>query len=136
MKNLTEQALVEAVKQGLDHSVSGLDFQTREKLRQVRLRALTQTNRSSALFAFPSFTPSFAMAALVTLTTTLWVLPTATDSLTPETPVALLPDAGLPVAEAINNASPVSVIDVLMSNEDMDFLKNLEMYEWMDAEYG
>lgn len=30
----------------------------------------------------------------------------------------------------------VSDEDVLMSNEDMEFLENLELYEWLDAEYG
>ena len=33
-------------------------------------------------------------------------------------------------------APEVNVMEVLMSNEEMDFLENLEMYEWMEAEYG
>ena len=29
-----------------------------------------------------------------------------------------------------------NVADVLMSNEEMDFLENLELFEWLAAEYG
>lgn len=32
--------------------------------------------------------------------------------------------------------SRISDEDVLMSTEDMEFLENLELYEWLDAEYG
>lgn len=41
--------------------------------------------------------------------------------------------AGLPVMEA---EPGVNELDVLMSNEDMEFLENLEVYEWLAAEYG
>jgi hypothetical protein len=37
---------------------------------------------------------------------------------------------------AMDAAPAVNVMEVLMSNEEMDFLENLEMYEWMEAEYG
>ncbi len=30
----------------------------------------------------------------------------------------------------------VNAIEVLMSHEDMDLLENLDMYEWLEAEYG
>lgn len=30
----------------------------------------------------------------------------------------------------------VGVMEVLMSTEDMEFLENLEMYEWLAAEYS
>ncbi|WP_207251694.1 hypothetical protein [Thiothrix fructosivorans] len=30
----------------------------------------------------------------------------------------------------------VNAMDVLMSGEDMDLLENLDMYEWLEAEYG
>lgn len=30
----------------------------------------------------------------------------------------------------------VSDEEVIMSTEDMEFLENLELYEWLDAEYG
>ena len=80
--------------------------------------------------------PSFATAAVVTLAAILWVLPNATDSLTSEAPVtASNLDHAVPEV-AMDAAPEVNVMEVLMSNEEMDFLENLEMYEWMEAEYG
>ena len=128
MKKLTEQALVEAVKQGLDSSVDQLDAVMRERLYRARLQALEPRHRLSDFLSGWSFSPSFATAAVVTLAAILWVLPNATDSLTSEAPVT---------ASNLDHAVPeVNVMEVLMSNEEMDFLENLEMYEWMEAEYG
>ena len=80
--------------------------------------------------------PSFATAAVVTLAAILWVLPNATDSLTSEAPVTAS-NLDHAVPEVAMDATPeVNVMEVLMSNEEMDFLENLEMYEWMEAEYG
>jgi len=136
VKNLTEQVLVEAVKQGLDRSANGLDAQIRGKLSQARLQALARNDRPSDFFGFMSFSNGFAATAVVTLAVALWVLPNATDSLTPEAvpEASLVPERSLPEATAVNQEG--NVMDVLMSNEEMDFLENLEMYEWMDAEYG
>lgn len=136
MKKLTEQALVEAVKQGLDSSVDQLDAVMRERLYRARLQALEPRHRLSDFLSWWSFSPSFATAAVVTLAATLWVLPNATDSLTSEAPVtASNLDHAVPEV-AMDAAPEVNVMEVLMSNEEMDFLENLEMYEWMEAEYG
>lgn len=136
MKKLTEQALVEAVKQGLDSSVDQLDAVMRERLHRARLQALEPRHRLSDFLSGWSFSPSFATAAVVTLAATLWVLPNATDSLTSEAPVtASNLDHAVPEV-AMDAAPEVNVMEVLMSNEEMDFLENLEMYEWMEAEYG
>lgn len=136
MKKLTEQALVEAVKQGLDSSVDQLDAVMRERLYRARLQALEPRHRLSDFLSRWSFSPGFATAAVVTLAATLWVLPNATDSLTSEAPVtASNLDHAVPEV-AMDAAPEVNVMEVLMSNEEMDFLENLEMYEWMEAEYG
>ena len=136
MKKLTEQALVEAVKQGLDSSVDQLDAVMRERLYRARLQALEPRHRLSDFLSGWSFSSSFATAAVVTLAAILWVLPNATDSLTSEAPVtASNLDHAVPEV-AMDAAPEVNVMEVLMSNEEMDFLENLEMYEWMEAEYG
>lgn len=48
--------------------------------------------------------------------------------------IALLATPDSPLTD--NEGEVVNDIDVLMSNEDIEFLENLEMYEWLDAEYG
>lgn len=136
MKKLTEQALVDAVKKGLDSSVDQLDAVTRERLYRARLQALAPRHRLSDFFSDWSFSPSFATAAVVTLVASLWVLPNVTDSPTSGVPVTTSNlDHALPEA-AMDATSEANVMEILMSNEEMDFLENLEMYEWMDAEYG
>lgn len=135
MKNLTEQVLVEAVKRGLEHSVTNLDAATREKLYRVRLQALERVDRPSGFSFFSSPFPSFAMVAVFTLGVALWVLPNAPGPLISELPMASVPEVFSPdVAEAA--MSGASTMEVLMSNEEMDFLEDLEMYEWLEAEYG
>jgi hypothetical protein len=136
MINLTEQALVEAVKQGLDRSVSGMDSEIRQRLSQARLQAVDRPDRLSDFIGLMSLSNGFAATAVATLAMILWVLPITTDSLTTETvPVAsIVPEHSLPEASVGNLDG--RVMDVLMSNEEMDFLENLDMYEWMEAEYG
>jgi hypothetical protein len=137
MKKLTEQALVEAVKQGLDSSVDQLDGVVRERLQRARLQALEQPRyHLSDFLSGWSLSPGFATAAVVTLAASLWVLPNATDSLTSEAPVMVLNPDDVIQEVAMDAAPAVNVMEVLMSNEEMDFLENLEIYEWMDAEYG
>lgn len=135
MEKITENMLLESVKRGLDYSVGNLDSQTQAHLTRIRLQALERNNRSSMFFHIPSFSHGFAAAAVVTLFVTLWVLPNAKDSSpTQAAPaVSMLMDSG-------QKAAPMTLdqeaMDVLMSSEDMDFLENMDIYEWLVAEYG
>lgn len=131
-KEFTERLLAESVRQGMDQSVRELDWQTQAKLTRLRLQALEQQpGHLSGGFDFSSFSRGFAVATAVTLAITLWVLPNAKDSL-PES-LSMLSDKA---TETSDTELDVNVMEVLMSNEDMDFLENLEMYEWLEAEYG
>jgi len=132
--DLTEQAITEAVRQGLDYSVGHLDLHTEARLRRARLQALGHGNRSSVFPLFPSISSGFAAAMVATLTVTLWSLPIATNSpvmgsLPSTTDQAPFDTSKQPLAEG-------NAMDVLMSSEEMDFLENLDMYEWLAAEYG
>lgn len=40
------------------------------------------------------------------------------------------------VTQGSDTETVVSDEEVIMSTEDMEFLENLELYEWLDAEYG
>ncbi len=135
MTQLTEKELLDSIKRGLDYSAGNLDGQTRSRLTQIRLQALEKNNRLSTVFHIPSFAHVFAAAAVVTLFVTLWVLPNVKDSLpmqvTPTVPLSEEMTSGADATELDMNA-----MDVLMSNEEMDFLENLEIYEWLEAEYG
>ncbi|OQX02514.1 MAG: hypothetical protein BWK73_42435 [Thiothrix lacustris] len=119
---ITEQVVVKVVKQGMDQSVMSLDWQTQAALTRLRVQSLAQLDRRSVGFRFSSLSRGFAVLTAVTLAVTLWVLPTLTEM--PSRPL-------LSTTELDVNA-----MDVLMSGEDMDLLENLDMYEWLEAEYG
>ena len=126
MKNRTEETteplLMGVVRQGMEHSVIHLDWQTQAKLTHLRLQALERANHSAASFRFSSLARGFAVATAVTLAVTLWVLPDRVEM--------------HPSAEVSAAAPDINAMDVLMSGEDMDLLENLDMYEWLEAEYG
>lgn len=130
-QEITERLVVGVVRQGMEHSVINLDWRTQAKLTQLRLQALDQINQPSVFFGFSSLSRGFAVATAVTLAATLWVLPDVAD---------MRPGALALSSDTLMDASAaevdVSVMDVLMSGEDMDLLENLDMYEWLDAEYG
>lgn len=121
-KEITEQVLLKAVKQGMDHSVSSLDWQTRAKLTRMRLQALERQSSLSRKVDFLSFFQGFATALTITLAVLFGVMPHMT------TPASenFLSEVG----------GEAGTMEVLMSPEDMEFLENLEMYEWLEAEYG
>lgn len=131
-QEITERLLVGAVRQGMDQVVRDLDWQTQARLTRLRLQALEQQpHHLSTGFDFSSFSRGFAVATAVTLAITLWVLPNAMEPV-PGT-LSMLNDR---FAEPADTAVDVTAMDVLMSNEEMDFLEDLEMYEWLEAEYG
>ena len=140
MTKLTEQQLVASVRRGLDQSADQLDWQTHAKLTRIRLQALEQqADRPSFGINLASFSHGFATAAVVTLVKALWLLPETTDKSQPTMPQAI----GIPLVD-VDGKNPAShvteadvgVMEVLMSTEDMEFLENLEMYEWLAAEYS
>jgi hypothetical protein len=118
---ITEQIVVNRVRQGMDHSVVHLDWQTQAALTRLRVQSLAQLDRRSSGFRFSSLSRGFAIATAVTLAVTLWWLPTVTE----------MPSHSMAAVDLDVNA-----MDVLMSGEDMDLLENLDMYEWLEAEYG
>ena len=139
MKVLTEQRLVESVRRGLDQSVSHLDWQTQAKLTRMRLNALEQhTNRPTLGINLASFSHGFAAAAVVTLVTALWLLPETAEMRVPSVSLTSI-SAGKTLVGNVGT-KPIepaaSVMDVLMSTEDMEFLESLDMYEWLAAEYS
>ncbi|OQX11210.1 MAG: hypothetical protein BWK73_18245 [Thiothrix lacustris] len=131
----TEQLLVSAVKQGMEQAVMELDWQTQAKLTRLRLQALEleQQRHWSEGFGLSAFSRGFAIATAVTLAATLWVLPETVVS--PEGLATAAADDPVTNADAETDAN-ANVMEVLTASEDMDLLENLEMYEWLEAEYG
>lgn len=121
-KEITGQILLETVRQGMDHSVNSLDWQTRSRLTRLRLQALEGQSSLSRKVDVLSFSQGFAVALAITLAVLFSVAPDINGSGSESFLSELDAEAG--------------AMDVLMSTEDMEFLENLEMYEWLEAEYG
>ncbi len=132
---ITEQLLVTAVKQGMDHAVMALDWQTQARLTRLRLQALEleQKRHWSEGFGLSSLSRGVAIATAVTLAATLWVLP---DTALPPDSVAAVSGDHFTDAATATTEVDVNVMEILMASEDMDLLENLDMYEWLEAEYG
>lgn len=131
-QDISERLLASAVRQGMDQAVRELDWQTQARLTRLRLQVLEQQPRHlSRGFDFSSFSRGFAAATAVTLAVTLWVLPNVVEP--PPDKLSLLDNR---LAEPADMGTDVTAMDVLMSSEDMEFLEDLEMYEWLEAEYG
>lgn len=116
-------ALLAAVQQGMDQSVHNLDYQTRARLTHLRLQVLEQESALSKKVDFLSLFQGGVATMAITLAVIFGVLPMTTT----KAPLATVVPETAVVGEAL---------DVLMSNEDMEFLENLEIYEWLEAEYG
>jgi hypothetical protein len=136
MNRPTEQVLVEAVRRGLDYSANTLDWPVRARLQQARLQALDRHIHWSAFLHLPSFSGGFATAAVVTLAVTLGVLPNATDLPPVEQDSVTFSPVPSSRSDTPDTVVDAKVMEVLMSGEEMDFLENLDMYEWLAAEYG
>lgn len=124
------QRLAAHVQQGLDEAADGLDMRVQSRLRCMRVQAVEAVEHPSvwrrmrqvnqSLFTNPVMQGA-AFASVATLAVSLWLMPGYQAQNT-----TVYQENGVEVNE----------MDVLMSNEDMDFLENLEVYEWLEAEYG
>lgn len=135
MENRRDAESLKALEQGLNREAENLSPQIQLRLQQARQKALIDLNAQSLIKSQSGFA-------------TWW----QTWSLFAARPRAVL--AGLVgamvltfgVQMAFNHSSdkslgnsevsPKNSADVLMSNEDIEFLDNMDIYEWLAAEYS
>lgn len=155
------QRLTDQIQQGLNEAADGLDMCVQSRLRRMRAQAVEAVEHPSAwqrmrrgtnkwLFMNP-VVQGAAFASVTTLAVSLWLMPgyQAGDEQIATLPV-MMESVDTTNTTSIKNVTThaqnatvhqengmeVNEMDVLMSNEDMDFLENLEVYEWLEAEYG
>nr|CAA6811003.1 MAG: Unknown protein [uncultured Thiotrichaceae bacterium] len=116
MGNKADVELLDGVRQGLTEQCDKLPDAT---LR--RLQAMRQNTATEPVPRWEFFDKTILGMPLVPLSGAL--------------SVGVLGFAFL-VSPGAGFEGDVNDTDVLMSNEDMEFLENLELYEWLDAEYG
>ncbi|MEZ5478256.1 MAG: hypothetical protein R3E95_12455 [Thiolinea sp.] len=146
--NKPDLQLVKVVDRGLNAQCEQLDTETLRRLRQARLVAVQTPPARWAGMRRAIFAPTIlhvplgqlavvVMAALVT--GSLLLLPgeglhwRGDDAVVGAEPALTGP---VQHPDTMMDESSLTEMDVLMSNEDMEFLENLDIYEWLVAEYG
>lgn len=137
-----DNALHDLISTGLSQQADAIDGRMQARLRRARVKAVSAEQEQSwsarfwqavsvpAVMRMPVAQASVAMLVAVfsiSLVLTPAAVPLGNDN------------AGIGMSDAkfqLNEAQSLSEMDVLMSNEDMEFLENLEIYEWLVAEYG
>ena len=128
---LLDPELTALIKRGLDQSVQQVSQPVQHRLLQARQQALAANLQLSAPRRLVSFSYGFALALSITLVIVLWLTPVPYDSVFN----SFLIDN--PIAPSTTSSvGDIKAMDVIMSTEDLDFLENMDIYEWLEAEYG
>ena len=142
-KNSAGGGLTEQIRRSLDHEVAHLDATTIHQLRRARLRALRAGSiaENARESEFSGWLASFERRRLFPRWSTSLAALLVGSVLLFSVPVSNSPDLTTPQwtedgALSAETEPELNELDVLMSNEDMEFLENLEVYEWLVAEYG
>ncbi|MFZ1386260.1 MAG: hypothetical protein WBP46_00935 [Thiolinea sp.] len=126
---------LKSIEQGLNREADNLSPQVQTRLQQVRQRAMAEFNSQQLPKAQTGwlawltkwqpvdFKSGAVLAGLVGVTVLAVGMQVTTNHSS---------DNSLSISEAKPNNST----DVLMSNEDIDFLENMDIYEWLAAEYS
>lgn len=107
-----DQALLDDIKNTLDESVERLDAATRSRLTQARHKALAGRSGKAARRRWLLPVSAFASTAAAVLAITLWTH--QPDSF--DTELAL------------------EDLEIIASNTDLEFLQDLEFYEWLESD--
>ena len=135
MNNKREAECLSALKQGLNREANNLEPNVQIRLQQIRQQSVYTFNTDSTVkkrLDFNQWLSNFlapkavrlAMLSSLLLTVVLVLALQGNSSIWPEKSLDTLPTPS-------NNSK-----DVLMSNEDIEFLENMDIYEWLAAEYG
>jgi hypothetical protein len=129
------------IRQALDEQSAQLEAKWQIRLKQQRLACLQsrqpQAYRAKSLVKWPHFLnprqwfiPAFALTSFMALMVGVWFVQQASTS--------QVPTSSEPSLQAVQQPQSPSLegMEVILSNEDMDFLEHLEVYEWLARERG
>jgi len=110
-----EELFLEKVQDILDHGTENLGSQTEERLEDIRGQALMAAGEKRSRFFPPRrwvLAGSFAMVTLAAVGLFLWLSPST------ETPPA----------------GEIEDLEIITSQERIDFYQNLDFYRWLGSE--
>ncbi|HMT94279.1 hypothetical protein [uncultured Thiothrix sp.] len=135
MDNKRDAESLKALTQGLNREAENLSLKIQGQLQQARQTALLDFNKQSGVKSYRWFT--------------IWLgarrcLDTRPGAVFAGLVGAMVISLGLQLVfnHTVDNSLGSSEVssknsaDVLMSNEDIEFLDNMDIYEWLAAEYS
>ena len=135
MDNKRDKELLNALEQGLNREADNLSPQLQTRLQQARQQAMTELNVRRLSKVQSGFVGWFNSLQLFDFKSSAVVAGLVGASV-----------LAIGMQVAINHSSDNSLVssevkpnnstDVLMSNEDIEFLENMDIYEWLAAEYS
>lgn len=135
MENRRDAESLKALEQGLNREAEKLSPQIQARLQQARQQALLELNTQyltksqsgfATWFSYLSIFDSKRGVVLAGLVVAMVLSLGIQVSISPSSDKSL----------GISEAQPKNSADVLMSNEDIEFLENMDIYEWLAAEYS
>lgn len=129
-----DEAELTWIRQTLDKQSSQLSAQWQARLKQQRLACLqhrpSKSHWAKRLLDRQWLMPGFALTSVMALLLGVWFMQQASTS---PAPAPLKPSL-----RAVQQQQSPSLegMEVILSNEDMDFLEHLEVYEWLARERG
>ena len=135
MDDKRDKERLNALEQGLNREADNLSPQLQTRLQQARQQAMAELNvrrlstAQSGFFGWLNslqlfdFKGSAVLAGLVGASVLAMGMQVAINHLSDKSLVSL-------------EVKPNNSTDVLMSNEDIEFLENMDIYEWLAAEYS
>lgn len=118
MTDKNDKATIDRVRAAFDDEVAGLDAATRSRLTQARYRALAQLDKPR-LFSQSWLPQSAAAAVAVAAVLAIFIFRSNVGQ--------------MPLPETIAEASD---IEILLGEEEIEFLQELEFYAWLETQPG
>lgn len=135
--NLPDAELSNSVRISLAKQVDAIDDNMLARLRRARVAAVSSGQQRGLLQRlWNNISMSPVLSAPVAQASVAMLVAVFSISLVLMPPPLVSKSASSGVDVQQNGRQALSEMDVLMSNEDMEFLENLEIYEWLVAEYG
>ncbi len=110
----SEKALLENVREELDRSCDRLDGHTQSRLNSIRHAALEHAQKNTGRMLLAPF--GGLVTACLLLVIVMGYYPQQSEVRSPDIPAVL----------------PMEDLDILTSNESLDFFENLEFYNWIE----
>ena len=135
MDNKRDKERLNALEQGLNREADNLSPQLQTRLQQARQQAMTDLNvrrLSKTQSGFVGWFNSLRLFDFKGSAVLAGLVGAAVLAIGMQVAINHSSDNSLVSSEVKPNNST----DVLMSNEDIEFLENMDIYEWLAAEYS